>query len=160
MENVLFIHSKNNSFGRSHCWVFSIAFVMSVIEKLTEFLNMLTMKYELRNKCWINTVVMIQSMPHCLCWLFYFQNIITFLFEKLNLLRHRVRVGSLSRFKLTLPQCNVPGVWNCMSVRLSMFSSLYWRYLCISYENWQNPKVNTSSNMRQKVSGKFMIPPS
>ena len=35
--------------------VFSIAFVMSVIEKYTEFLNMLTM-YELRNKCWINTV--------------------------------------------------------------------------------------------------------
>ena len=23
-------------------------------------------------------------MPHCLCWLFYFQNIITFLFEKLS----------------------------------------------------------------------------
>ena len=47
--------------------VFSIAFVMSVIEKLTEFLNMLTMKYELLNKCWINTVVMTQSVPHCLC---------------------------------------------------------------------------------------------
>ena len=36
-----------------------------------------------------------------------------------------VRVGSLSRFKLTLPQCNVPGVLNCMSVRLSRFPSLY-----------------------------------
>ena len=64
--------------------VFSIAFVMSVIEKFTEFLNTLTMKYELRNKCWINTVVMIQSVPRCLCWLFYFQNIITFLFEKFS----------------------------------------------------------------------------
>ena len=31
--------------------VFSIAFVMSVIEKLTEFPNMLMMKYELRYKC-------------------------------------------------------------------------------------------------------------
>ena len=40
--------------------VFSIAFVRSVIEKFTEFLNMPTMKYELRNKCWINTAVMIQ----------------------------------------------------------------------------------------------------
>ena len=37
--------------------VFSIAFVISVIEKLTEFLNKLTMKYELQNKCRINTVV-------------------------------------------------------------------------------------------------------
>ena len=45
----------------------------------------------------------------------------------LNLLRHdlRVPVGSLSRFKLTLPQCNVPGVLNCMSGRLSGFPSLY-----------------------------------
>ena len=32
--------------------VFSIAFVMS--EKFTEFLNMLMMKYELGNKCWIH----------------------------------------------------------------------------------------------------------
>ncbi len=47
--------------------VFSISFVMSVIEKFTEFLNMLTMKYELQNKCWTNTVVMVQSVPHCLC---------------------------------------------------------------------------------------------
>ena len=64
--------------------IFSIVFVMTVIEKLTELLNTLTMKYELRNKCWINTVVMIQYVRHCLCWLFYFQNIITFLLEKLN----------------------------------------------------------------------------
>ena len=64
--------------------VFSIAFVMSVVEKFTEFLNTRTMKYELRNKCWINTVVIIQSVPYCLCWLFYFQNIITFLFERLS----------------------------------------------------------------------------
>ena len=27
---------------------------------------------------------MILSVPHWLCWLFYFQNIITFLFEKLT----------------------------------------------------------------------------
>ena len=47
--------------------VFSIVFVMSVIEKFTEFLNTLTTKYELRIKCWINTIVMIQSVPHCLC---------------------------------------------------------------------------------------------
>ena len=65
--------------------VFSIVFVMSVIEKFTKFLNTLTMKCELRNKCWINTVAMNQSVPHCLlCLLFYFQNIITFLFEKLS----------------------------------------------------------------------------
>ena len=30
--------------------VFSIAFVMSVIEKFTVFLNMVMMQYELRNK--------------------------------------------------------------------------------------------------------------
>ena len=30
-------------------------------------------------------------------------------------------MGSLSRFKLSLPQCNVPGVLNCMSGRLSGF---------------------------------------
>ena len=47
--------------------VFSIVFVVSVIDKFNEFLNTVTMKYELRNKCWINTVVMIQSVPHCLC---------------------------------------------------------------------------------------------
>ena len=39
--------------------VFSILVVMSVIEKFTEFLSMLTMKNELRYKCWMNTVVMI-----------------------------------------------------------------------------------------------------
>ena len=64
--------------------VFSIAFAMSVIEKVGEFLNTLTMQYELRYKWWINAVLMILSVPHCLCWLFYFQNIITFLFEKLS----------------------------------------------------------------------------
>ena len=57
---------------------------MSVIAKVGEFLNMLTMQYELRYKWWINAVVMILSVPHCLCWSFYFQNIITFLFEKLS----------------------------------------------------------------------------
>ena len=55
---------------------------MSVIEKVGEFLNTLTMQYELRYKWWINAVVMILSVPHCLYWLFYFQN--TFLFEKLS----------------------------------------------------------------------------
>ena len=39
--------------------VFSIAFLMSVIQKLTDILNTVTMKYELRYKCWINTVVII-----------------------------------------------------------------------------------------------------
>ena len=64
--------------------VFSITFGMSVIENCTEFLNT---DYEMRNKCWINTVVlvvMIQYVGHCLCWLFYFQNIITFPLEKLS----------------------------------------------------------------------------
>ena len=46
--------------------VFSMAFVMSVIGKFTEFLDMLTMKYELRYKCWINTAVMILSVPQML----------------------------------------------------------------------------------------------
>ena len=47
--------------------------------------------------------------------------------ENLNLHSHdlRVPVGSLSRFKLSLPQCNVPRVLNCMSGRLSGFPSLY-----------------------------------
>ncbi len=62
--------------------VFSIAFLISLIEKFTEFLNRMTMQYKLRYKWWINAVVMISSVPHCLCWLFYFQNIITILYEK------------------------------------------------------------------------------
>ena len=70
--------------------VFSIAFAMSVIGKVGEFLNTLTMQYELQYKWWINAVLMILSVPHCLCWLFYFQNIVTFLFEKLS-----YAVGSL-----------------------------------------------------------------
>ena len=47
--------------------------------------------------------------------------------NNLNLHSHdlRVPVGSLSRFKLSLPQCNVPGVLNCMSGRLSRCPSLY-----------------------------------
>ena len=47
--------------------------------------------------------------------------------DMLKLLRHdlRVLVGSISRFKLSLPQCNVPGVLNCVSGRLSGFPSLY-----------------------------------
>ena len=40
-------------------FLFSIAFVMSVIEKFAEFLNTLTMQYELRYKWWINVVVII-----------------------------------------------------------------------------------------------------
>ena len=57
---------------------------MSVIEKVGEFLNTLMMQYELRYKWWINAIVMISAVPHCLCWLFYFEDIITFLFEKLS----------------------------------------------------------------------------
>ena len=64
--------------------VFSIAFAMSAIEKIGEFLNTLMMQYELRYKLWINAIVMSLSVPHCLWWLFYFQNIISFLFKKLN----------------------------------------------------------------------------
>ena len=55
---------------------------------------MLTMQYELRCKWWINPVVMILSVPHGLCRLFYFQNIITFLFKKLSqeLLKYWIEV--------------------------------------------------------------------
>ena len=74
----------SNSKSQLTIVVFSIAFAISVTEKVREFLNTPTMQYELRYKWWINAVVMILSVPHCLCWLFYFQNIITFLFEKLT----------------------------------------------------------------------------
>ena len=65
--------------------LFSIAFAMSVIEKVGEFLNTLTMQYELRYEWWINAVVMILSVPHCLCWLFYFQNYYYVPIRKINL---------------------------------------------------------------------------
>ena len=55
----------SNSKCRLTIGVFSIAFVMSVIEIVGEFLNTLTMQYELRNKLWINTIVMILSVPNC-----------------------------------------------------------------------------------------------
>ena len=44
----------------------------------------------------------------------------------LNLHSHdlRVPVGSVSRFKLGLPQCDLPGVLNCMSGRLSGFPTI------------------------------------
>ncbi len=80
----------SNNYSREHFEIstdnrsIKIAFAMSVIEKVGEFLNTLTTQYELRYKWWINAVVMILSVPHCLCWLFYFQNIITFLFEKIS----------------------------------------------------------------------------
>ena len=53
--------------------------------------------------------------------------------SKINLLWNRAKTlhdlrvleGTLSRFKLSLPQCNVPGLLNCMSGRLSGFPSLY-----------------------------------
>ena len=47
--------------------------------------------------------------------------------ECLNLHSHdlRVPVGSLARFKLCLPHCNVPGILNCMSGRLNGFPCLY-----------------------------------
>ena len=47
--------------------------------------------------------------------------------EALNLHSHdlRVPVGSILRFKLSLPQCIVPGALNCMSGRLNGFPSLY-----------------------------------
>ncbi len=61
---------------------------MSVIEKVGEFPNTLTMQYELRYKWWINDVVLILSVPDLIVFVdyqvFYFQNIITFLFEKLG----------------------------------------------------------------------------
>ena len=57
------------------------------------------------------------NMPFYNCCTFYLQTC------SLKLHRHdlRVPVGSLSRFKLSLPQCNIPGVLNCMSGRLSGF---------------------------------------
>ena len=39
-------------------------------------------------------------------------------------------MGSVSRFKLSLPQCDLSGILNCMSGRLSGFPILYCRYLC------------------------------
>ena len=54
----------------------------------------------------------------------------------LKLLRHdlRVPVGSLSRFKLSLPQCNVPGVLNCMSPsNIANTSKSLVTYLCRLY---------------------------
>ncbi len=57
--------------------VFSIAFVMSVIEKCQEFLNALMMKYELRNICWKNSCndsicaslsLLIILLPECYCY--------------------------------------------------------------------------------------------
>ena len=84
---------------------------------------------------------------------------------QLHLKRHRhdlrVPVSSLSRFMLSLPQCSAPGVLNCMLGRLGGLPSLYWRHLSISYEKynyWQNRHINTSLNIRQKVSGKFILP--
>ena len=66
----------------------------------------------------------------------------------LNLHGHDLRLfwSSLSRFKLSLPQFNVPVVFNAMSGRLSGFPSLFWRYLCIRYESynyWSDSKVQT-----------------
>ena len=60
------------------------------------------------------------------------------------------------RFKFSLPHCNVPKVLNWMSGRLSVFPSLYWRYLSISYENynyWQNSNFKHSRHTVEKVSG-------
>ena len=54
--------------------VFAIAFAISVIEKIGEFLNTLTMQYELRYQWWINAVVMIFKGLTCKITLrkFYF----------------------------------------------------------------------------------------
>ena len=57
---------------------------MSVIEKVAEFLNTLTMQYELRYKWWINAVVMILLCLIVFVDYFTFRIIITFLFEKLS----------------------------------------------------------------------------
>ena len=45
--------------------------------------------------------------------------------KKLKLLRHDLAPAwrSLSRFKLSFLQCNLPGVLNCMSGRLSGFDN-------------------------------------
>ena len=54
------------------------------------------------------------------CCLPYSDNVLSLVKQsQLKLHRHdlRVPVGSLLRFKLSLPQCNVPGVLNCMSGR-------------------------------------------
>ena len=51
--------------------------------------------------------------------------VVCFFIQNILQLTFRVSVGSLSRFKLSLPQCNVPGVLNCMSGRLSGFPRLY-----------------------------------
>ena len=76
------------------------------------------------------------SLPPSWNWLFFMLN------------GHDLRLfwSCLSRFKLSLPQCTVPVVFNGMSGRLSGFPSLYWRYLCIRYESynyWSDYKVHT-----------------
>ena len=45
-------------------------------------------------------------------------------------------MGSLSRFKLSLPQCNAPGVLNCMSGRLKAGFLACIDDMCISYDNY------------------------
>ena len=82
VDLVRIITRGSNSKCQLTIGVFSIAFAMSAIEKIGEFLNTLMMQYELRYKWWINAIIMSLSVPHCLWWLFYFHNIITFLFEK------------------------------------------------------------------------------
>ena len=69
-------------------------------------------KVKPEEQCW----ALINGTPQVCTWLY-----------SLNLLLHdlRVPVGSLSWFKLSLPQCKVPGVLNCMSGRLNGFPSLY-----------------------------------
>ena len=77
VDSLRIITRGSNSKCQLTIGVFSIVFAMSVIEKVGEFQNTLTMQYELRYKWWINAVVMILYVTHYLCWLFYFQNIIT-----------------------------------------------------------------------------------
>ena len=47
--------------------------------------------------------------------------------NELKLLHHDLASArrSLSRFKLSLPQCNVPGIFKCMLCRLNGFPTIF-----------------------------------
>ena len=77
------ITCRSNSKFQLTIGIFSIAFAMSVIEKVGEFLNALTMQYELRYKWWLNAVVMILSLLIILLSEYYYVPIqkIKFSFE-------------------------------------------------------------------------------
>ena len=53
LDKLRIITPKPRKLFQQTIGVFFIALVMSVIDKLTEFLSRLMMKYELQYRCWI-----------------------------------------------------------------------------------------------------------